>query len=298
MIYYHNEQECALDLTSAICAHSGDLTVAYKTVFGEELFLSYYFPEGHQTVNKTFPTMIFIHGGGWSYRKIFSDQNGAWQGDYLGYLARYFAQKGYVSVSVDYRLIREDGQKEGYQIIDCVDDCVDAVRYILQNAAVHKIDKACIYLLGESAGGHLAGMLATRYQFDDFRFKTAFLINSILNLETDTKRQNRIPKETAHPTIKDMSMDARMRYLSPEKAIHRDMCPIVLFHGDCDDTLDKSQSESFYRSMTSLGLPCDLYIMKNARHAFLLAEYTSQSDICKNAVSVLERILQGVYNES
>ena len=297
VIYYHNEQACSVDLTSAICAHSGDLTVSYKTAFGDALFLSYYFPQDHRTADRTFPTIVLIHGGGWRYKKIFPDQNGAWQGDYLGFLGRYLAQKGYVAVSVDYRLVQQAGQKAGYQLVDCLDDCVDAVRYILQNAAVHKIDTGNMFLLGESAGGHLAGMLATRYQMDDFRFKAAFLVNSILNIATDPRRQDRIPVESAHPAIADLSLEERMRYLSPEWAIRADMCPVVLFHGDRDATLDISQSKDFYSAMTQRGLPCQLHIMRNADHAFLLAEYTQQSEICKNAVALLERILQSVYNQ-
>lgn len=298
MIYYHNEEPCTLDLTSAICAHSGDLTVPYKTAFGDALFLSCYFPQDHRTADRTFPTIVLIHGGGWRYKKIFPDQNGAWQGDYLGFLGRYLAQKGYVAVSVDYRLVQETGQIAGYQLVDAVDDCADAVRYILQNAAVHKIDTANMYILGESAGGHLAGMLVTQCRFDDFQFKTAFLINSILNLVTDTKRQNRVPRETAHPAIANLSLEERTRYLSPECAIRPDMCPVVLFHGDCDETLDISQSNDFYSAMTQQSLPCDLHIMRNANHAFLLAEYTQQHEICKNAVVILERILKSVYNQS
>lgn len=291
MIYYHYEKECPLDLSSDIKAHSGDQTVAYKTANGEELYLSYYFPPNHQTCNKAFPAILFIHGGGWVSHKIFDNQNNNWQGDHLGFLARHFAQKGYVSVSVDYRLSRDVGQKDGYQIIDCVDDCADAVRYILQYADNYKIDTQCVYLLGESAGGHLAGMLATRLQFANFRFKTTFLFNSILDFESDTNWQTRVPQESKHPLLKDMTPDVRRTYLSPVTGIHPDISPVILFHGDRDTTVDLQHSERFYKRMQELGLPCELYIMENAQHAFLLAEYTQQQDICKNAVSILETYL-------
>ena len=83
------------------------------------------------------------------------------------------------------------------------------------------------------------------------------------------------------------TFEEREAYLSPEKAIHHNMHPIVLFHGDCDTTVDKLHSESFFRAMKKLDLPCDLHIMNNARHAFLLAEYTQQQSICKNAITIL-----------
>ena len=291
MLYYHTEREISLDLTDAIMAHSGDITLTYKTVFGEDLSLSYYFPENYQMQECLFPSIVFIHGGGWRSRKIFPEQNGVWQGDYLGYLARFFSQKGYVCVSVDYRLIRNMGQKDGYQIIDCADDCADAVEYILQNAATFKINTNCVYLLGESAGGQLAGMLATRYKFKNFRFKRTFLFNSILNFEKDAKWKNYIPRESVHPALRSRTYESRMSYLSPEKGICSNMNPIVLFHGDCDHTVDKLHSENFYYAMKELDLPCDIHIMSNAQHAFLLAEYTVQHDICKNAILILQEAL-------
>ncbi len=51
-------------------------------------------------------------GGGWTSRTVFEDQR-AWAGDHLGYLARYYADKGYISVSIDYRLMRENGEADG-----------------------------------------------------------------------------------------------------------------------------------------------------------------------------------------
>ena len=85
------------------------------------------------------PTIFFIHGGGWSSRMIFNDQE-EWAGDHLGYLARYYADKGYIGVSIDYRLLQDMGQKERFQLIDLYDDCRDALDYVLERAGVYGID--------------------------------------------------------------------------------------------------------------------------------------------------------------
>lgn len=92
------------ELASCIMRHSADKTVCYKTVAGEPLSLALFLPKGEPP----FRTLLLIHGGGWRSRKIFEDQS-CWQGDYLGFLARYFADRGWLCACIDYRLM---GQPE------------------------------------------------------------------------------------------------------------------------------------------------------------------------------------------
>ena len=64
-----------------------------------------------------------------------------------------FAQRGYVAVTVSYRLIpvvRFPGQ---------VEDVKCAIRYLRANAEKHKLDPGKIGAVGFSAGGHLVMML-------------------------------------------------------------------------------------------------------------------------------------------
>lgn len=286
MRYKYPLQDQELDLSACIAAHSGDRTVAYKTVDGTPIYLSYYYPVDYNCSSK-YPAFLFIHGGGWATHKIFDGEPG-WQGDYLGYLARYYAQKGFVSISIDYRLSSPDGQTENYQLIDCYDDCADAVDYILDKAAECGIDTENVFVLGESAGGHLAGLVATKYQRPGFRFKGSFLINAITDLEGDGKWKERVPKKSTHSELAKIPESEYAKYLSPLSNISADTCPVVLIHGEQDLAVDPVHSERFYCRMEELARACELHMIEDTGHAFLLAEYTNNLAACKIGIRIID----------
>ncbi len=90
-----------------------------------------------------FPTVVIIHGGGWLY------------GTYKEKLplSLRLAQKGYVAVTVGYRLSTANPFPAQVHDVKC------AVRWLRANAAAYKIDKERVGVLGYSSGGHLACML-------------------------------------------------------------------------------------------------------------------------------------------
>lgn len=285
----HALQLQGLDFSSQIQRHSGDETVTYQVVDGQDIHLSYFYPDPMPNCLK--PALILVHGGGWSNHKIFSDQGNLWQGDYLGYLARYYADHGYVCVSIDYRLSREGGQCPDYQLIDCYEDCAKAMDYILSTASAYHIDIDRVSLLGESAGGHLAGMLATCYHHDDFHFQTAFLFNPILDFENCPTWITQIPEQTTNQQLQTMSFVERVRFLSPITHIHPDMCSTVLIHGMEDKTVGLYHSDNFYKKMLDMNLSCDLHLIEGTSHAFLLAEYTKNVAATQIGVSILNSYL-------
>ncbi|MEG1662270.1 MAG: alpha/beta hydrolase, partial [Clostridiales bacterium] len=149
----------ALDLSNAIARHSGDQTRVYKQLGDQKLLISLYNPPCFSK-NQKYPLLMLIHGGGWSSRRVFDDQTD-WAGDYLGFLGRYFADRGYICASVDYRLLKGDGGQPGYELMDLYDDCADATAYLKENAEKLCIDVERTAVLGESVGGHLAAALVT-----------------------------------------------------------------------------------------------------------------------------------------
>lgn len=289
MIYTHPLAESQMDLASYIRRHSGDRTFAYRQVDGQGISMSIYNPPDFNPGN-TYPAFLFVHGGGWRSRKIF-DGEGIWQGDYLGYLARYYADRGYVSISIDYRLASSDGQMPQYQLIDCYDDCATAVDYILDHAASLGINTGYVNLLGESAGGHLAGLLATRYQRPGFRFQRAFLVNAITDLDGDKRWNPLIPKASTHPALASHPREDFGKLLSPLYGIRENNCPVVLIHGKADSVVEPFHSTAFYSRMREVGAQCQLHWIEETNHAFLLAEYTSNLAACKIGIRIIDQYL-------
>ena len=91
-----------------------------------------------------FPALVCIHGGSWR------------SGDKSWYRNQIltFAEQDYVAVSINYRLAPQ------YKFPAQVEDAKCAVRFLRAHAAEFKIDPAKLAAIGDSAGGHLALMLA------------------------------------------------------------------------------------------------------------------------------------------
>jgi len=292
MLIYHDltEDTGKPDLDAALQHHSGDKTIAYTTVNGKDIHLSYYFPAGY-TPSLVYPAFVMIHGGGWSGEKIFADQGNLWQGDYLGYLARYYANRGFVAVSMNYRMAQNNGQTEGYQLIDCYDDCALGMDYILDYAEAYGIDTENVFVLGESAGGHLAAMLAASYQRENFRFRAAFPVNPITDFTTDSRWEGQIPHNSNHPALASLSFSQRSAYLSPYHRVDADTCPTVLLHGDGDTVVNPAHSHKYWEKLTQMGVDCRFHRIRDTNHAFLLAEYTDNLAACRIGVGIIDAYL-------
>lgn len=294
MKFFHKLKEVDIDLTDAILGHSADKSIIYKEVDGEPIYLGYYFPKDYDRAEK-YATFIFIHGGGWENRKIFDDQS-HWQGDYLGYLARYYADKGFLCVSMDYRIIKKHGQMAGYELIDSYEDCCDAMDYILGHADEYGADANNMYLLGESAGGHLAGALITFSHHRMYKFRKAILVNPITDLY-DEKWQNRVPIESTNLYLHDLSKKERTKFLSPLYRMNQDTCDVLLIHGESDTCVNPEHSKKFYGKMNVLGNKCELHFIEKTNHAFLLAEYSKERTACSIAIDIINKFVMGVKED-
>ena len=273
------------DFSDLIARHSGDKTVAYKILDGEEIRMSFFFPDDYSE-DKKYPCIVYIHGGGWTGRDIFPDQEqDGWQGDQFGFLARHHSEMGYLGISIDYRMERHHA--EGYQIIDCCDDCIEAMDYILDRAEEYHIDTERVYVLGESAGGHLAAYIAVKYKREGFKLKGAFCGNPVMYFEGDPDFEM-IPSSSTHPVWAKMDPKDYAKSISPLCLIDKDTAPCILLHGNADSCVIPRHSQLFYDKMCELGLDCELHWIDKTNHAFMLAEVTDNLDACRISVEIVD----------
>ncbi len=92
--------------------------------------------------------IVIFHGGGWAYGS---------PEEFFTTCERY-ARKGYIAISISYRLSIENGVTPHRTIspIESVMDARSAIRWVRANAAKFHIDRNKIVAAGQSAGGHLA----------------------------------------------------------------------------------------------------------------------------------------------
>ncbi|MEO2030526.1 MAG: sialate O-acetylesterase [Planctomycetaceae bacterium] len=124
--------------------------ITYGTAEGQELKLDLARPAG----DGPFPAVAFIHGGGW------------YLGDREGYRLQIeqAAERGYVAVSMSYRLMKfDEAKKETTTATGTfpaqIHDAKAAIRWLRANAAKYDIDPDRIGVTGRSAGGHLSLLL-------------------------------------------------------------------------------------------------------------------------------------------
>lgn len=117
---------------------------------GEELKMDIYKcdPAGIQPQ----PCLIFVFGGGF--------KNGTRDAELYHPFFNYFAERGFIVVSIDYRLGMKDQKAPGLfnnkpirnAISTAVDDLYSATNYLLENARKLNIDPSMIIISGSSAG--------------------------------------------------------------------------------------------------------------------------------------------------
>lgn len=100
-----------------------------------------------------FPTIIFIHGGAWSGGSRL-DYETELDHDEKYNLLKASAKRGFVAVTIDYRLTRDNSIKFPIHL----NDVKCAIRWLKENSSKYQIDPNRIGLTGSSAGGHLALM--------------------------------------------------------------------------------------------------------------------------------------------
>ncbi|WP_232793164.1 alpha/beta hydrolase [Caulobacter hibisci] len=136
------EEERPVDL-QAIAPGARKLTQSYGAAKGQDLDV--YIPPGAQDA----PVIIMVHGGAW---KVGDKANVGLIENKL----KYWLPKGYVFVSVNYRMLPEamaDAQ---------AGDVAQAVRWVQAHAAAWGASDRRIVLMGHSAGAHLVALLSSK----------------------------------------------------------------------------------------------------------------------------------------
>lgn len=203
------------------------------------------------------PMVVVIHGGGWieGSRTSFSSPDTSQPGHIEG-----FAKAGFVAATIDYRLSKEAPWPAA------LEDCRAAVDWLRQHAAEYDIDPDRIGAWGNSAGGHLALLLA---QWE----------GPVAGVETETRKPlgwHRIQaavcdsgpieliEQHRHGTLRGVvemflggppTGDRRGAYraASPSEHIVRDMPPLLLIYGTADEQVPVATADDFVRKLEQAG---------------------------------------------
>lgn len=253
--------------------------LVYKTVNGENLVIMLVKPPDWNA-DDTQPAILWIHGGGWK----------SGNADTFLPHCRYFAAIGCVCFSVQYRLVHEQ-----VSMADCLMDCKSAVRFIRMNAEKFGIHPDRVIVVGESAGGHLAASLGTIAEFNhpDDDLSISCVPNLIINcngIENLTGKWIESVSDDPRYTPADKAKLAQR--LSPLFHIHSEQPDMLLIHGKLDTTVSFEDSVKFQAEYRKAGNFAELLSIEDAKHAFLLFNYTASEEMVMAAIRMINNYLQ------
>jgi acetyl esterase/lipase len=225
--------------------------------------LNIYFPA--EKTKKTYPLVVFIHGGAWIYNDNYADLN------YMSNTVSGLLDAGYAVASIDYRFASEAPFPANLQ------DCNQAVNYLITNASEYSLDPKNIALMGFSAGGHLASMLAlannakVKNHFSDSKPKF-FPIKCVIDyygpilLEMFPNANNPSSPESKLLGATPISRPDLAQKASPLHYIDPTDPPFLIIHGEKDDLVHPNQSMLLESWLKINKVKTQLIIVKNAPH--------------------------------
>lgn len=230
----------------------------YKVVGDTKLSLYIFEPTSGPKTNRA--AIVFFFGGGWKHGTPdkFTQQCG------------YFASRGLVAITADYRI----ASRQHVKPTACVADAKSAIRWVRLNASRFGIDPHRIAAGGESAGGHIAAAAATITDFDepneDRQISSVpdalVLFNPVLVLAP-------IEGVSLGGYGADWSAEqlgANPIDLSPAHHVKPGTPPTLILHGRADKRVPFATVEAFARAMKAAGNRCDLIGYDGQGHGFTI----------------------------
>ena len=199
-----------------------------------------------------YPTLIEPHGGPWA--RDYLD----W--DLAGWI-QYFASRGYAVLQPQFRGSEGWGGKlwragDGEWGQKMQDDKDDGVKWMV---AQHIADPKRVAMFGYSYGGYAALTAAIR---PNGLYQCAISGAGAGDLEaiSEATFDNRFQREFQHPTIKGLDALAHAK----EAQI-----PLLIYHGDRDQTVDIEQSRRFAAALKAAGKPYKLVEIPDMGHQYV-----------------------------
>jgi acetyl esterase/lipase len=194
--------------------------VVYGSVHGAGLLADIAYPESKENL----PAIISVHGGRWV---------GGHKRDASTIKVEQWAGFGFFAMSIDYRLKGCSPAPACYQDLQC------AIRFVHAHAQDFHVDTSRVFLIGQSAGGHMVSLAATLGDGDYPRtggwneasneIRAAISVAAPYDLTT--------LDWGALWTPTDVPADAARIQASPTKHVSKTSKPLLILHSDNDQSV-------------------------------------------------------------
>ena len=252
--------------------------VIVKAEDGLEIPCQLFLPKGAKPGDGR-PGVVYTHGGpgrqmllGWHYMHFYSDAYG---------INQYFANKGFVMISVNYRRGRGYGrsfrraENTGGKGAAEYQDVVAGARYLQKRP---EIDPERIGLWGLSYGGLLTAMGLAR---NSDIFKAGVDLAGLHDWSHYGRSRTALPSEASKVAFQS----------SPVASVDKWKSPVLFIHGDDDRNVPFSQTTDLVQKLRAKGdVHIELMVCPDEPHVFLL--YKHRMDAYNATFEFLERFLK------
>lgn len=241
---------------------------------------------------KGLPVVVWIHGGGWQ------------TGDKAGVQIKpqYFQDKGYVFVSVNYRLLPQ------VEMGTIVRDVAQSIRWVHDHAAEYGGDPSKLLIMGHSAGAQLAALVCTDEKYLKEQGLSFAIIRGCVPVDGDTfdipaiietaetrRRIHGLPQAKYGHREKFGNDAAKHRDFSAVTHVAKDrgIPPFLILHvaGHPDTT---AQAQRFGQALKDAGVPVTLHGGRETTHNKINADLGLPED---PGTKALENFLTSVLQK-
>lgn len=198
----------------------------------ETLLLDVYTPEKGTATNR--PTILWMHGGGFRYGNDKTQR-------YIVEMATRFAKKGYVCISINYRLRENPREDKTGTINDALEDAMKGLNWVRVNSKKLGIDKSKIVIGGGSAGG----ILGTNFCYRDENLSQSWDKSGIV----------------AFVNLWGSPDDSWGNF-----TIDKNDPPTIIVHGTADTSVPFVNSERLVKRLYEAGVNYELVAIEGAGH--------------------------------
>ncbi|RQO74935.1 alpha/beta hydrolase [Pedobacter sp. KBW06] len=252
-----------LAFTSSIFTLSAKVKVAKDIDYGSDKGkisnqLNVYYSAGPEKMKDV---LIFIHGGSWSSGK----KETYW------WLGRNFARKGLVTVVINYGLAPD--QQYGQMAADCA----NAVKWVSDHIADYGGNPERIFLMGHSAGGHLAELINADPQYlknAGFKGKiSGVILNDAFGLDMNEYLSKAVHDDNYHNFLRTFTSNpevwTKASPLNYKENIHN---PHLILCGEKTYPAIWDQSNLLCNQLTKRQVFFELHLISKKKHVGMISQ--------------------------
>ncbi|MEE3176227.1 MAG: alpha/beta hydrolase [Verrucomicrobiota bacterium] len=235
--------------------------IEFAKIKDHSLKLNLYLPEKA----KESALVVWIHGGGWQ------------KGSKNNCKVKWLTEHGYSVASISYRL------SQIAKFPAQLHDCKGAIRWLRANSSKYGYKTNHIVVAGSSAGGHLAALIGTTSGNQRLEGNVGGNLNQrssvsaiidyygatdfILRSKTQPSRANEIGSVVYNLLGGGADKKVELAKLaSAAYHVTKDDPPLLIFHGDKDNTVLIDQSEAITKVYKSKGLSVQMNVLSGKKH--------------------------------